>query len=284
MTLWFAAVMIILVSLFPSVSVWLGDAAGFDAWLGGKRGILPRRQEGLKIQKKKKVFHVYQCLHTIQQPLDDRLFVDNGVGGRQLDTAEGSSYLYTNAASEKKKKNTPVPVSARSCHCATTERSENLTTYEVGDCRHELNLFPPHAQLPTARLLRTWSPSLASLSLQQAKGFGLDDYPGYHARQAAVGFGLRRHRLASLSTAWIFGVTLSRAALSCSVGVNPNFSSARSETANPMTPQAMTPRPTPTRVLEGSRRYDLTSRATCWARFRLGMGLEEGSRTLHLRD
>jgi len=104
MTLWFAAVMIILVSLFPSVSVWLGDAAGFDAWLGGKRGILPRRQEGLKIEKKKKVFHVYQCLHTIQQPLDDRLFVDNGVGGRQLDTAEGSSYLYTNAASEKKKK------------------------------------------------------------------------------------------------------------------------------------------------------------------------------------
>lgn len=66
------------------------------------------------------------------------------------------------------------------------------------------------------------------------------------------------HRsLSPLSTATILGASWPRAALSSSVALRPNFSSARSESCRPMRPQARIPMPTPRRVRGERFRYDL---------------------------
>lgn len=61
----------------------------------------------------------------------------------------------------------------------------------------------------------------------------------------------------SLSTVTIRGVILRSSSVSCSVGVYPNLSSARSDRYSPAAPQAMMPRPTPTRALEERFLYAL---------------------------
>lgn len=66
-------------------------------------------------------------------------------------------------------------------------------------------------------------------------------------QRAAVSLCLS-HRSLPLSTATIRGASWLNAALSSSVGLRPNFSSARSESCRPMKPQARMPMPTPMRV------------------------------------